>query len=117
MCSYNADRRLEDDVYGPLTEEQKELTGAGEKLLKLNNLKGKLSNKVATLTKEHKFFTDNTVCPTCTQPIEESFRLNRINDVQTKAKELKKGYEDLEETIKKEQNRERHFNQIIKGDY
>ena len=35
---------LEDDVYG-LTEEQKKLTGAGEKLLKLNNLKGKLSNR------------------------------------------------------------------------
>jgi len=104
---------LEDDVYG-LTEKQKELTGAGEKLLKLNNLKGKLSNRVATLTKEHKFFTDNTVCPTCTQSIEEGFRLNRINDVQTKAKELKKGYDDLEKTIKEEQNRERQFNQLSK---
>jgi DNA repair exonuclease SbcCD ATPase subunit len=104
---------LEDKVHG-LTEQQKELTGAGEKLLKLNNLKGKLSNKVSTLTKEHKFFTDNTACPTCTQPIEEEFRLNKINDVQTKAKELKKGYTDLEETIKKEQNRERQFNQLSK---
>ena len=79
---------LEDRVYG-LTEEQNKLTGAGEKLLKLYNLKGKLSNKVATLTKEHKFFSENVTCPTCTQNIEESFRLNRINDVQTKAKELK----------------------------
>ena len=104
---------LEDDVYG-LTEEQKKLTGAGEKLLKLNTFKGKLSNKVATLTKEHKFFSDNVTCPTCTQNIEESFRLNRINDVQTKAKELKKGYDDLEKTIKEEQNRERQFNQLSK---
>ena len=104
---------LEDDVYG-LTEKQKEVTGAGEKLLKLNTFKGKLSNKVATLTKEHKFFSDNVTCPTCTQNIEESFRLNRINDVQTKAKELKKGYDDLEETIKEEQNRERQFNQLSK---
>ena len=96
------------------TEEQNKLIGSGEKLATLNNLKGKISNKVSTLTKEHKFFTDNVSCPTCTQPIEESFRLNRINDVQTKAKELKKGYEDLEETIKKEQNRERHFNKLSK---
>ena len=96
------------------TEEQSKLIGSGEKLATLNNLKGKISNKVSTLTKEHKFFTDNVSCPTCTQPIEESFRLNRINDVQTKAKELKKGYEDLEETIKKEQNRERHFNKLSK---
>ena len=104
---------LEDKVYG-LTEQQKDVTGAGEKLLKLNTFKGKLSNKVATLTKEHKFFTGNTVCPTCTQGIEEEFRLNRINDVQTKAKELKKGCDDLEKTIKEEQNRERQFNQLSK---
>jgi len=104
---------LEDDVY-ELTEKQKEVTGAGEKLLKLNTFKGKLSNKVATLTKEHKFFSDNVTCPTCTQNIEESFRLNRIDDVQTKAKELKKGYDDLEKTIKEEQNRERQFNQLSK---
>ena len=104
---------LEYKVYG-LTEDQKEVTGTGEKLLKLNTFKGKLSNKVATLTKEHKFFSENVTCPTCTQSIEESFRLNRINDVQTKAKELKKGYDDLEKTIKEEQNRERHFNQLSK---
>ena len=39
------------------------LTGAREKLSKLNNLRGKLSQKVSTITKEHKFFTENTECP------------------------------------------------------
>ena len=104
---------LGDDVY-EVIEEQKDLTGAGEKLLKLNNLKGKLSQKVSTITKEHKFFSDNVTCPTCTQSIEESFRLNKINDVQTKARELKKGFEDLEESIKTEQDRERHFINLSK---
>ncbi len=104
---------LEDEV-SDLVKTQEKMTGAGKKLLKLNNLKGKLSNKVTTLTKEHKFFKDNVSCPTCTQPIEEEFRLNRITDVQTKAKELKKGYKDLEETIKKEQDRERQFQQLSK---
>ena len=92
-----------------LTEQQQGLTDAGKKLVKLNNLRGKISQKVSTITKEHKFFTENTVCPTCTQSIEEEFRLNRITDAQNKAKELKKGYEDLEETIKLEQERERQF--------
>ena len=104
---------LGDDVY-EVMEEQKDLTGAGEKLLKLNNLKGKLSQKVSTITKEHKFFSDNVTCPTCTQSIEESFRLNKINDVQTKARELKKGFEDLEDSIKTEQDRERHFINLSK---
>jgi DNA repair exonuclease SbcCD ATPase subunit len=91
------------------TKLQEEVIGAGDKLLKLNNLKGKISQKVSTITKEHKFFTENSVCPTCTQTIEEEFRLNRITDAQNKAKELQKGYQDLEETIKVEQERERQF--------
>ena len=97
-----------------LQEQMSDVTGARDKLSKLNNLKGKISQKVSTITKEHKFFTENTVCPTCTQDIEEEFRVNRISDVQNKAKELKKGYEDLEETIKFEQERERQFNSLSK---
>jgi len=97
-----------------LLKKQEKVTGASEKLKKLNNLKGKITQKVSTITKEHKFFTDNTVCPTCTQDIEEEFRVNRITDVQDKAKELKKGYQDLEETIKLESERERHFTQLSK---
>ena len=104
---------IEEDIH-KFTKEQEDVTGAREKLSKLNNLKGKISQKVATITKEHKFFTENTVCPTCTQDIKEEFRVNRISDVQNKAKELKKGYEDLEETIKFEQERERQFNSISK---
>jgi len=97
-----------------LQEQMSDVTGARDKLSKLNNLKGKISQKVSTITKEHKFFTENTVCPTCTQDIEEEFRVNRISDAQNKAKELKKGYEDLEETIKFEQERERQFNSLSK---
>ena len=82
--------------------------------MKLNNLRGKITQKVSTITKEHKFFTDNTVCPTCTQGIEESFRVNRIADVQTKAKELKKGFEELEESIKLEEKREHQFTTVSK---
>ena len=96
------------------TKEQEEVIGADKKLVKLNNLKGKITQKVATITKEHKFFTDNTVCPTCTQSIEESFRLNKIDDVQTKARELQKGFKELEESIKTEQERERHFIKLTK---
>ncbi len=95
-----------------LIKEQENVTGASKKLKKLNTLKGKLSNKVTTITKEHKFFSDNTVCPTCTQSIEESFRLNKIDDVQNKAKELQSGYKELEDAIQKEEERERQFTQL-----
>ena len=104
---------LEEDVF-KFIKEQETVIGAGEKLVKLNNLKGKLSQKVGTITKEHKFFTENTVCPTCTQDIEEEFRLNKIVDVQNRAKELQSGYQELETTIKFEQEKERQFNSLSK---
>jgi len=104
---------LEEDVF-KFIKEQESVIGAGKKLVKLNNLKGKLSQKVGTITKEHKFFTENTVCPTCTQDIEEEFRLNKIVDVQNRAKELQSGYQELETTIKFEQEKERQFNSLSK---
>ena len=97
-----------------LEEKLEKHSGATEKLRKLGNLKGKISNKVSTITKEHKFFSQNTVCPTCTQDIEESFRLNKIEDAQNKAKELQSGYQELEVAIKKEEERERHFTVLSK---
>ena len=97
-----------------LLKEQEKVTGASDKLLKLNNIKGKLTQKVSTLTKEHKFFTDNSVCPTCTQTIQEDFRINKVNDVQSKAQELKSGFQELEQTIQSEQQREQKFTAVSK---
>ncbi len=106
--------QLKESQVEDLTKQQETLTGASEKLVKLNNLKGKISQKVASVTKEHKFFTQNTVCPTCTQSIDEDFRINKIDDAQTKAKELQSGFQQLEDAIKTEQERERHFTQLSK---
>ena len=105
--------QLENDV-SDLTKQQEDVTGANKKLKKLNTLKGQITQKVATITKEHKFFTENTVCPTCTQNIEEEFRVNRITDAQTRAKELQTGYRELEEAIQKEEEREHQFTKLSK---
>jgi len=97
-----------------LEKQLEEYVGATEKLRKLGSLKGKISQKVSTITKEHKFFTENTVCPTCTQSIEEEFRLNRIKSAQDNAKELQSGYKELEEAIKEEEKREHQFLNLSK---
>ena len=109
----NDNALIEEDVF-KLNKDIEGVTGATSKLRKLGNLKGKISNKVSTITKEHKFFTENTVCPTCDQQIEETFRINRINDAQNKAKELQSGYIELEEAIKEEEERERQFTNLSK---
>ena len=105
--------KVEEDIH-KYTKELEEVTGARQKLSKLNTLRGKISQKVSAITKEHKFFMENTVCPTCQQDIEEEFRVNRISDAQNKAKELKEGFDELESTIKFEQERERQFNTLSK---
>jgi DNA repair exonuclease SbcCD ATPase subunit len=106
---YIGDNTVVQEGLYTLQKKLEDYVGATEKLRKLGNIKGKISQKVSTITKEHKFFTENTVCPTCTQDIDETFRINRINDAQYKAKELQSGYKELEEAIKEEEERERQF--------
>ena len=104
----NQNSILEEDVFS-LNKNLKEVSDASVKLKKLGNLKGKISQKVSTITTEHKFFKENTVCPTCTQEIDENFRLNKINDAEKKSKELHDGYNELEQVIQDEEERENEF--------
>ena len=83
-----------------------ELSFDKAKIKKLGGLRGKITQKVSTLTKELEFFESNTVCPTCTQSIEDEFRLNKIADAQSKEAELTQGLNDLEGAIKEEEERE-----------
>jgi DNA repair exonuclease SbcCD ATPase subunit len=112
--NYTRENESVEEPLRVLIREQDAITGYAEKLRKLGNLKGKISQKVSMITKEHKFFSENTVCPTCTQSIDEEFRINRITDAQNKAKELQSGYKELEEAIKEEEERERQFNTLSK---
>ena len=86
-----------------------ELSFDKSKIKKLGGLRGKITQKVSTLTKELEFFESNTVCPTCTQSIEDEFRLNKIADAQSKEVELTQGLKDLEKAIKEEEERENQW--------
>ena len=97
-----------------LQPQLEDLLDASKKLKKLSNLKGKISEKVSSITEQHKFFNNNSVCPTCTQTIEEEFRLNKVSESETKAKELQQGYNELKEAIQQEEKREREFNVVSK---
>ena len=110
--AYEGELQEMSDELNVLNKDVEMFSGSNKKLRKLGNLRGKLSQKVSTITEEHKFFTDNTVCPTCTQSIEESFRIDRINDAKSKAKELEQGYKELEEAIRLEEERETQFKEF-----
>ena len=93
-------------------EDMKHFESASVRLKEFGGIKGKMSQKITSIVKEHKFFSENRVCPTCNQDIEESFRLNRIGDSQNKAEELQQGYKELQQAIKEEELRESTFIQL-----
>jgi DNA repair exonuclease SbcCD ATPase subunit len=86
-----------------------DLNNSKSSLKKLNSIKSKLEQKIQTLVSEHKFFQENSVCPTCTQSIEEQFRLDKIVDIEEKSKELNDGYRELEDAINVEQGKDEQF--------
>ena len=109
---YEGDLQELSEDLGVINQDIQMFSDCNAKLRKLGNLRGKLSQKVSTITKEHKFFTDNTVCPTCTQSLNEDFRVNRINDAETRAKKLQDGFKELEEAIRLEEEKETQFKEL-----
>ncbi len=86
-----------------------ELNNTNSTLKKLSTIKAKLEQKIQLLVSDHKFFQENSVCPTCTQSIENEFRLNKIADIEEKSKELNDGYRELEDAINVEQEKDKQF--------
>jgi|TARA_B100000085_G_scaffold127644_1_gene116215 DNA repair exonuclease SbcCD ATPase subunit len=95
-----------------LKNRMNEFSDATKRLREMGGIKGKLSQRITKLVGDHKFFSENMVCPTCGQDIEESFRVNRIKDSQDKAEELRNGFNELQQAIKDEELRESKFSKL-----
>ena len=94
--------------------ELENLSSARVSLKKMNTIKAKLEQRIQNITSEHKFFKENVSCPTCEQKIEEEFRLNKIEDIEGKVKEINSAYKDLTKSINEEQKRDSKFIEISK---
>ena len=95
-----------------LNKEMQDYSKSSEKLSKLNTYLIKLTHKLNTCKKEHKFFEDNHVCPTCTQELSEEFRSEKLEAGQTKVDEMNVGYDDLQKAIGDEQKRFDKFTEL-----
>ena len=84
------------------SEDMKELSNCATKLKKLNTFLLKIQSKLSSCKKEHDFFSENHVCPTCTQELDEDFRQEKINEGSDKLTSLNTGVEDLLLEIGKE---------------
>jgi DNA repair exonuclease SbcCD ATPase subunit len=101
-----------DDIQHQVKEKNnslEELSYSETMLSKLEKLNAKIEQKISTLIEDHKFFTSNRVCPTCTQNIEEDFRLNKIAGIEDKAKEVQQGQKELQQSIEVETKKQNDF--------
>lgn len=100
-----------------VAKKQKELEvfiDSSAKVRKLTNLRSKIEQKKDSLGKESDFFNKNAVCPTCTQSIEDEFRLNRLGVLDSSLKEIDKGLCELQSKIEEEETRELQFLNLSK---
>ena len=97
-----------------LTQDLKEYSKASSQLKKLGDLKGKISQKMSFIKDNHSFFSDNDVCPTCSQVISEDFKQQKLEESKSKIEELSSGYQELLNTIKKEEEKEKNFIELSK---
>jgi len=96
------------------SKEMEEVSNSATKLKKLNTFLFKIQSKLSSCQKEHSFFTDNHVCPTCTQDLSEEFRQEKIAEGEGELSNLQTGLEDLLDTISKEEERENEFTRLSK---
>ena len=97
------------------TKEREFVTDAKDKVRKLGNLKGKISQKISTISNTRKFFLDNDTCPTCTQEINSDMKSEKIDNLNKEVDKLESGYDELLETIKSEEFRESVFDNITRS--
>ena len=95
-----------------LNEEMLDYKQSSKKLTKLNTYLMKLTHKLNSIKKEHKFFEDNHVCPTCTQTLEDTFREEKISSGKNKIQEMEEGFDELNNAIEEEQTRVERFNEL-----
>ena len=101
-------QNLTDEVTN-LSTEMEEYSKSSSKLKKLNTFLIRLNTKLSSCKKEHQFFEDNHVCPTCTQDLSDEFRSDKIEEGKTKLDEMNVGYEELQTAIKEEEERSEKF--------
>ena len=95
-----------------LNKEMKEYSKSSANLKKLNTFLIKLTHKLNTCEKDHKFFQDHSTCPTCQQDLEKEFVATMTGELETKIKNTSNGKQELMEAIEGEEKRFEKFTEL-----
>ena len=105
-------QRSVEELISKVNEKQKEVEEyitATDTLKKLSKFKVKLQTKKQNSNEELDFFTENTVCPTCTQDIEDKFRVNRIDELRQVLVKHQASIDEITSAIEAEEEREKNL--------
>ena len=105
-------QRSVEELISKVNEKQKEVEEyitATDTLKKLSKFKVKLQTKKQNCNQELDFFTENTVCPTCTQDIEDKFRVNRIDQLRQVLVKHQASIDEITSAIEAEEEREKNL--------
>ena len=113
-CSYQ--RNVEDLIskVNNKTEDLQQYTKSSGTIKKLEKLRTKIQTKESNSSQELDFFEAHTVCPTCTQDIEEEFRVNRIEHLQGVLTKHQNSLDEITSAIETEETREQKFLELQK---
>ena len=106
--SSNYQKRIE-DLISQVSSKEKEVEqyiSSSNVIKQLSSYKTKIQTKNQTSNEHLTFFQKNTVCPTCTQDIEESFRVNKIDHLQEVLSKYQTNLSEIEKAITEEEERE-----------
>ena len=95
--SYEEDNKSKNKTIDALKKTISDLDSVTGKKSKLEVYEDKFEKEVKKLSREITFFKQNSDCPTCTQSIEEEFKLSQITGKEKKVGEFTSALEALEE--------------------
>ena len=82
---------------------------AGDTVKKLEKFRDKVNFKRQDCSSELGFWNNNTVCPKCTQSIDETFRLDKISKLEEDIAKYRANVEELEQAVSAEEQRYAKF--------
>jgi len=82
------------------------------KAIQLSKLETKIETNLTSHKKNLHFFEENDNCPTCTQPIDKTFKQGKVFTEKNKISELESGLKDLSSEIEKTQDKIKEMNKI-----
>ena len=93
-----------------MNEQAKSNLSATAMIKKLVNFKTKIESKKKNVTQVIHFFENNKECPTCTQAIQEKFRINKLEQLSESLKNHGNNISEIDIKISEEEGRESLYN-------